>query len=614
MQERRPRQEDSNPSRIGMAVTATAATALLLAANAYTGGWDTSQKLDKVPEPAMITEANGVDLLDGTWKYMNGVSETKAGLAVEHTGAAILSFADGEQPYGEGTRYVPNPPVNRIGTHLEMTDPGNVKVVAKVDEVKGGATLSFMSKPPVLYDERRTERAGVTVAVEDGKATVTVREDQDDSPETKVLNVARDKDTVEIAVTDENGETNIAVNGQEATFDKSVLDRTVWFGMDTPESFRVSWLEAFPRQGNRIKSVDMSKSGAFGKVTPQANEGLYGIAAANGQGDKLIGTAADPGVLMSNPEYTKFIIENFNEIQTEMIAKFQALQPERGKFTFNELDGFVAFAEHHDLEVHGHALVFNEANPSWLVEALENATPDEARAIMKEHITTVMTRYNGKNDHGEIKYWDVVNEPFSPENWGQLNENNIWHKAIGPSYIADAIRYAREANPNAIIGINDWAIETDRDRRAGVMELLRTLQTEGVLPDFIGMQTHIDEDTMSDPDAVRQLLGPTQQEIMREIASFGVSVRYSEVSVAEDGDGPKKVAVNAAIVRHCLIASNCIGVNWWGLANQTGDYFYFTGSFEDQNPGNDAPTTQKGNGPIQTGRVWEEIRKAASTN
>ncbi|HET8708706.1 MAG TPA: endo-1,4-beta-xylanase [Candidatus Saccharimonadales bacterium] len=555
-----------------------------------------------------VETSQPLDLLDGTWHYMDGVDQQPDKLVVHRTGEAILTFPDDAQPNAHNSRYIPNPPVNLFGTHLEMDKPGNVSVTATLQDMHGSSLVSLESAPPVMYDEDRVNQPGIDVRLDGDKVTLSRWAEAGEKAETKSLQLSGDVASAEISLRQEPGKVTVNVDGQQAEFAGDVFKNQVWFGLDG--DFTVAELAAAPLNGNNIAAVDMSKPGAF--AAKRATDGLASIAKRHGYGNKMIGTAVDPTVLVSDPEYTKFIINNFNEIETEMIAKPQALQPERGKFEFNELDGLVKFAEANNLTVVGHTLVFNEANPAWMVKALHDASPDEARQIMKDHIQTVMSRYDGKHGHGDIKYWDVVNEPFDPDNWGQLNKNNIWYKAIGPSYIADAIRYARQANPNAGVGINDWALETDDDRRAGMLELLSNLKKENALPDYIGIQAHIDEDTMSDPDAVRQLLGKQQTKFMNQVVQFGVKTRYSEISVAADGNQRLKAAINAALVRSCFAAPSCFNVNYWGATNQSGRDFYFTGSQRDGDPGNDAPTSQQGDGPIKTGATWLAIKQAAA--
>ena len=68
---------------------------------------------------------------------------------------------------------------------------------------------------------------------------------------------------------------------------------------------------------------------------------------------------------------------------------------------------------------------------------------------MREHFTAVMGRYEGR-----VTSWDVVNEPF--EDGSPLLRENIWHRTLGEDYVAEALRMAHDADPEAKLYINDY--------------------------------------------------------------------------------------------------------------------------------------------------------------
>ena len=75
---------------------------------------------------------------------------------------------------------------------------------------------------------------------------------------------------------------------------------------------------------------------------------------------------------------------------------------------------------------------------------------------MKEHIQTVV-RHGGDTYYA----WEVANEPT------QQMKNSCWARILGEEqYMVKAFQYAREANPNAMLLLNDTfghdGIEKDR--------------------------------------------------------------------------------------------------------------------------------------------------------
>ncbi|WP_299056762.1 endo-1,4-beta-xylanase [uncultured Nocardioides sp.] len=553
--------------------------------------------------PAVEGRARSM-LRSGSWRYVPGVTARDGTLHVARTGLATLLTSPEDQKTQPPT-YQPNPPVVLAGPHVALARGSDVRIAAGLEDIRGTATVSFMSGPNRRFDERVEHQAGIDVSVTRSVATLTIWSDEDREPRRvrMELDGPRTSD-VQITLRQRNGRLTVSVDGQPFPVQRQVFGRQAWFGMSAEKSFVISSLDASPLRGTRLRVEDMARD-PFAGVTP-SRTGLASVAAAHGRGDKRIGTAVDLAQLLANPRYARYVIRNFNEIQTETMAKFQALQPRRGEFQFAELDALVAFAERHDLDVQGHALVFGEAYPRWLHRAMGKASKDEALAIMRRHITEVVRRYDGHHGHGLIQRWDVVNEPFDPDHWGRLNKDTIWYRAIGESYIEEAFEAARAANPDGEFGLNDWSIETDRDRRQAVIDLLRRMPQGTV--DYVGLQAHFDEDTLDDDAVMEAILGGGLPRIFQEFAGLGVEVRVSEASVARNGDAHAQAAVYARLLGACLRSANCIGFNMWGA---TSNEWYFT-TTPDRGIGDDAPTTQSGDGPIVERPAMQAMRRAAA--
>lgn len=550
------------------------------------------------------------NLLNGTWQYMKGVQQEDGALTVRRTGEAILLWPD--EWGGEKTpEYVPDPPINLYGTHVEIANGQDIGLTASASDVAGSATFAFHSKPPVRYDERIVRHPGLDITVEGSLATVLVYGRPGEAPLIQELPLDAPAGAVNIVVIQNEQGLGIEVNGQSTEIAAPLFDDQIWFGMDSSGSFRLDELKAYPMAETGISLADTSQAVLGGGN--RSAEGLASKVASGGRGDLQIGTAVELGELLSNPQYAEFVVQNFDAIETEIAGKFQTLQPEEGRFEFAELDALVDFANRNDLEVHGHALVFGEAYPQWLYDRLESANPSEAREIMRTHITTVMERYNGQNGHGEIKLWDVVNEPFDPDNWSELNQNNIWYRAYdGPGYIADAMKFAREANPDAMLGINEWGMETDDDRWVGMVGLVKSLTAMGAKPDYVGFQAHIDQETLRDEDAMDRLRGGLLLERFALLAGLGVKARISEISVAGNGNPELQAEIYGLAAEAVLLADNSIGLNLWGAANSELSYAYFTGDITARDPGDDAPVLQTPDGTIVPRPAWNALLRTAA--
>jgi endo-1,4-beta-xylanase len=76
----------------------------------------------------------------------------------------------------------------------------------------------------------------------------------------------------------------------------------------------------------------------------------------------------------------------------------------------------------------------------------------ELRALLKKHIQDEVRHFRG-----DIWQWDVVNEAFDDN--GQPRQT-IWYQAWGGTgYVADAFRWAHQADPKALLFYNDYNLE-----------------------------------------------------------------------------------------------------------------------------------------------------------
>src|SRR5690606_2553266 len=70
--------------------------------------------------------------------------------------------------------------------------------------------------------------------------------------------------------------------------------------------------------------------------------------------DFLIGTAPNRRQLSGNNEAEQqLIISQFNAVTPENLMKSQSLQPEWGRYEFDQADRFVAYASAHNMKVNG---------------------------------------------------------------------------------------------------------------------------------------------------------------------------------------------------------------------------------------------------------------------
>lgn len=246
----------------------------------------------------------------------------------------------------------------------------------------------------------------------------------------------------------------------------------------------------------------------------------------------IVGAGLEPNALI---RYGDKIPYHFDSITPGNSMKPDATQPTEGNFQFGRGDQIVDFALEHDMEIHGHTLVWHSQTPAWFFQ--ENGKPvsrETAIERLRNHIYTVVGKYKGI-----VKEWDVVNEPIADDGSGL--RNSPWYQAIGKDYIKLAFQFAHEADPDAKLVLNDYNIEVPGKREAFI-NLVKELLDEGVPIHAIGIQGHW------------QLGWPSYESIRQSLEMFsklGLEIQITEldISVYAWGDNSMLPAVTPDLLK-----------------------------------------------------------------
>ena len=242
--------------------------------------------------------------------------------------------------------------------------------------------------------------------------------------------------------------------------------------------------------------------------------------------DFYIGAAIEAAQL-EIPAQRELILKHFSSITAENAMKPEEIQPVEGVFDFKDADKIVEFAQDNGIAVRGHTLIWHKQVPDWFfLENGEEVSKEKLRERIKTHITEVMQHYKG-----QIYAWDVVNEPIDGDMPDGLLRNS-WFNILGEEYIELAFRYAREADPDAKLFLNEYDT-SNANKRTAIVNLVKRLQEKGVPIDGIGMQMHISLENPALEDFEKTL---------KEFSELGLEIHITEmdVSVYEDKTGSAK--------------------------------------------------------------------------
>lgn len=275
-----------------------------------------------------------------------------------------------------------------------------------------------------------------------------------------------------------------------------------------------------------------------------------------------VGAAVNPSHFGEAP-YADTLAREFSQVEPENAMKFAAIHPGPTTYAWDAADAVVNFAQAHNMAIRGHTLMWHQASgaPPWLTGL---SSTDLAKAL-QDHISTVVGRYAGK-----VYAWDVVNEAFNDN--GTIR-STIWSDSpgmgfTGTGHIEAALRWARAADPQALLFYNDYSAEWINSKSDAIYKMAQDFKARGVPLDGIGMQMHF---TLNSP-AIASI-----EANMKRFTDLGLQVQITELDVRLPVDSTGVATADALaaqakiygdIVATCLKFPKCTAVQTWGFTDR----------------------------------------------
>ncbi len=287
----------------------------------------------------------------------------------------------------------------------------------------------------------------------------------------------------------------------------------------------VNGLTGSTRYFYRIRAQNDSQTSGYSNVIRVVTSGSNGIPedptflkvkANKLQNPFFIGMAVKASQLTNGSPYDVVLKNDFSSITAEYEMKMDQISVSSGVYNWTVADKIVAYGNTNGINVHGHVLVWHATVPNWLNNF---SGTDAAFALeVKKYIQDVVTHYKGK-----IKSWDVVNEAVETD--GSMR-NSIFLQRMGPNYVKDCFKWAREAaiaagDTQLLLFYNDYATSDNIAKQNKVYEIIDSLKV-GNFVDGLGFQMH------------NTYLNPSKAQIESDInraVGKGLKIHISELDI-----------------------------------------------------------------------------------
>lgn len=288
---------------------------------------------------------------------------------------------------------------------------------------------------------------------------------------------------------------------------------------------------------------------------------------------KSIGVAVNQyKYTITNPSdpRTMTVAAQFNLVEPENEMKIDVTEPSQGNFSLGSAWNLINFADKHAIDIRGHTLVWHQQVASWISsdgkKNDKNWTKQQLTDIMRRHIDGVAGGLKGR-----LREWDVVNECLDDDQsvvWsdpdGYKMRQSVWYNVIGEEYVESAFRMAHEADPDALLFINDYDVEfMGQPKAEAYYNLVKSLVEKGVPIHGVGLQCHFNTGQID----ARKL-----QENIRRYQDLGLVCAITELDIVQTDPSAADAAVRqaedyCAVVMAALQEENCKTVLIWGLCD-----------------------------------------------
>jgi endo-1,4-beta-xylanase len=253
-------------------------------------------------------------------------------------------------------------------------------------------------------------------------------------------------------------------------------------------------------------------------------------------GTKFVGNITTRGQVRSD------FATYWNQISPENEGKWGSVEGTKDKMNWAGLDAIHTYTKAHGTVFKQHNFIWGQQQPSWLA----GLSAADQKAQVQQWIQLFCERYP------DVAIIDVVNEP--------THNQPVYMNAIGGAgasgydWIVQALNWAHQYCPNAILLVNDFNnIEYGNDRDAFI-KLAKAVKAAGAPINGIGAQAH---------DAYKLSVSTVQTNLDMLASQTGLPVYITEFDINEANDATQKTDMQNLITMF-ETDENVKGITIWG--------------------------------------------------
>jgi uncharacterized repeat protein (TIGR02059 family) len=229
--------------------------------------------------------------------------------------------------------------------------------------------------------------------------------------------------------------------------------------------------------------------------------------------------------------------------------KWSGIEPNQGQVNYEPFENTLSWFQKVGWDMRAHCLLWGGTSstdyhelPQW-VGAL---TPKVMYDSCRMRVTREVSRYKGI-----VKEYDVLNEPIHA---------TYLQSKVGDSINWNCFKWAREADPNARLFINDYNIIEYQDQTTKFVNLVKKMLQHGAPIDGIGSQCHIGQSVDIANFKSR----------FDQLGQFGIPVKITEFDMNAMSLSQEKYAIEISKMMRLAFSHPAIeGFIFWGITEPT---------------------------------------------